>query len=81
MDWSQVLSAILKSPAVWTAIVALLNALQIWLFPNVPSAVMLAVNALIAAIGGVFGVIVTSYNVGHAKGLAVNAKVVPTGKK
>lgn len=65
MDWSQVLSAILKSPAVWTAIVALINALQLWLFPNVPGSVMLALNALIAAVGGVFGVIVTSYNAGR----------------
>lgn len=65
MNWSDVLTAVVKSPAVWAAFVALLNALQLWLVPDIPNGVMLALNGFIVAVGSVFGVILTSYNTGR----------------
>ena len=63
-NWQDVLTAVLKSPAVWAGLVALLNALQHWLLPDVPPDVVAAVNTLIVGIAAVFGVVLTSFQAG-----------------
>jgi hypothetical protein len=50
------LGAILTSPAVWSAILLIVNLLVKYLLPDVPQDIMSAVNALVIAILAAVGV-------------------------
>ncbi len=43
---------VLKSPAIWVALVALVNANQAWLFPSIPQQVMDSFNNLVTVVSG-----------------------------
>lgn len=60
MDWNTFLSKLFNSAAVWSAIIALLNALQKWLLPGMPNDVTIALNLLVVAVAGVFGVVISA---------------------
>lgn len=43
---------IVKSPALWVALIALVNANQKWLFPNIPPQVMDSFNNFVTVVSG-----------------------------
>ena len=47
---------LLKSGAVWTALIALMNVLAKYFLPNLPAEILLAVNVLVVAILAAVGV-------------------------
>lgn len=51
----EILRAIVKSPLFWASLVALGNAVQRWLAPNVPNEVVIAVNGFIGVVGTIVG--------------------------
>jgi hypothetical protein len=67
-DYKAILKAIASNGAVWAGVVGLVNALQLWLFPDVPTSVMLALNMLVVAIGASLGVVVSTFRLGVVRG-------------
>ncbi len=63
-DLNSILQALFKSPAVWVAAITLAHELQTWLLPNIPDGVVSAVNLLIIAVAGAFGIALSSYQAG-----------------
>ncbi len=60
-DIKNFLVFLLKSPAIWVVIVALLNSNQKWLFPNIPQDVVSSFNNFVA----VFSTLVIAYLAGE----------------
>lgn len=54
MTFQQLISKLLSTPAFWTALFGLINAVLLAVVPAFPTTVLSALNAFIAVIAGVF---------------------------
>lgn len=53
MTWQEILTQLIKTPALWVAVVGLYHALLAWLVPTFPQAVIVAIDGVVFVIASV----------------------------